>query len=141
MDEKMNSPKQHIMIVDDEPSVTRLVRLTLEHTGEYEVREENHPDHALAAAREFRPDLILLDVLMPGLDGGQLASQFKASPHFAKVPIVFLTAAVTHAEVTSHGGLVGGERFLAKPVDIPELVECLHEILGKGGPAGAQAHA
>jgi DNA-binding response OmpR family regulator len=137
----MNSLKKRIMIIDDEPSLTRLVRLTLEHTGEFEVREENRPEHALAAAREFRPELILLDVLMPGLDGGQLASQFKASPHFAKVPIIFLTAAVTQEEVTSHGGLVGGERFLAKPVDIPELVECLHQSLGKGAAAPSQAHA
>src|ERR1039457_4560314 len=58
MEETMNSLKKRIMVIDDEPSLTRLVRLNLEDTGEYEVREENHPDHALAAAREFRPDLI-----------------------------------------------------------------------------------
>ncbi len=137
----MNSPKKRIMVIDDEPSLTRLIRLNLQQTGEFEVLEENRPDHALAAARDFRPDLILLDVVMPGLDGGDLASQFMASPHFAKVPIIFLTAAVTREEVTSHGGYVGGQPFLAKPVDMPELVGCLHQHLGPGAAAPSQIRA
>ncbi len=133
----MKHPKSRIMVIDDEPSLTRLVRLNLEQTGEYEVREVNRPEHALAAARQFRPDLILLDVLMPGLDGGRLASEFQASPQFARVPIVFLTAAVTREEVRSRDGYVGGLPFLAKPVDVPELVRCLRQHLGT--PAAAQA--
>jgi CheY-like chemotaxis protein len=136
MEEKVKSLKKRILVIDDEPSLTRLVRLNLEQTGEYEVREENRPEHALAAAREFEPDLLLLDVLMPGLDGGELASQFKASPKFCHVPRVFLTAAVTRDEAKNP---VGGDRFVAKPVDIPELVRCLHQVLGKPA-APAQAH-
>jgi DNA-binding response OmpR family regulator len=128
------------MVIDDEPSLTRLVRLNLEQTGEYEVREENRPEHALAAAREFQPELVLIDVLMPGLDGGRLASQFRESPHFAKLPIIFLTAAITREEVNSHGGYIGGLPFLAKPVDVPELVRCLHQHLGTPAAAGDQVH-
>ena len=125
----MNSVKRRILVVDDEPKITRWLRLNLEQTGEYEVREENHGSHALAAALEFLPDLILLDVLMPGVDGGQVASQFEASTRFREVPLVFLTAAVTREEVSSHGGYVGGHPFLAKPVDIPELINCLRSHL------------
>jgi CheY-like chemotaxis protein len=125
----MNSVKKRILVVDDEPKITRLVRLSLELTGQYEVREENCAGHALAAALEFLPDLILLDVLMPGVDGGQLASQLQGSPRFREVPIIFLTAAVTREEVSSHGGYVGGLPFLAKPVDFPELIGCLHRHL------------
>ncbi len=135
----MNSSKKRILVVDDEPKITRLIRLNLEQTGEYEVREENRASHAVQAARDFSPHLILLDVLMPGLDGGQLASEFQATPQFREVPIVFLTAAVTRDEVNSHGGYVGGMPFLAKPVDIPELIDCLRGHLEKataGSPPG-----
>ena len=136
----MNSIKKRILVVDDDPKITRLVRLSLELTGEYEVREENCASNALAIALEFLPDLILLDVLMPGVDGGQLASQLQASPRFREVPIVFLTAAVTREEVSSHGGYVGGLPFLAKPVDFPELIRCLHRHLGKhAAPPAAQS--
>jgi DNA-binding response OmpR family regulator len=141
MEETMKSLKKRIMVIDDEPSLTRLIRINLQQTGEYEVLEENRPDHALAAARDFGPDLILLDVVMPGLDGGFLASQFQASPHFAKVPIIFLTAAVTPQEVTARGGYVGGLPFLAKPVDMPELVDRLHHHLGTGAAAPSQVDA
>ena len=144
----MNSLKKRILVVDDDPKITRLVRLSLELTGEYEVREEICADHALAAALEFLPDLIVLDVLMPGVDGGQLASQLQESPRFREVPIIFLTAAVTREEVSSHGGYVGGLPFLAKPVDFPELIACLHKHLEKHaahpaaqtGPSPAPPH-
>jgi two-component system, OmpR family, response regulator len=129
MEQMMNSIKRRILVVDDEPKITRWLRLNLEQTDEYEVREENQGSHALTAALEFRPDLILLDVLMPGIDGGELASQFQASTKFRDVPLIFLTAAVTREEVSSHGGYVGGLPFLAKPVDIPELINCLHKHL------------
>ncbi len=120
--------------MDDDPKITRLLRLNLEETGEYEVREENRATHALAAAREFHPDLILLDVLMPGLDGGSVADHYRHSPDLRHIPIVFLTAAVTREEVRAREGLVGGLPFLAKPVDLPEMLACLRKHLG---PAAA----
>jgi len=125
----MNNVSKRILIVDDEPKITRLIRLNLEQTGEYTVKEENCASHAMTAAREFLPDLILLDVLMPGTDGGELASSFQGSATFRKVPIVFLTAAVTREELNSRGGYVGGLPFLAKPVDVPELIACLRKHL------------
>ena len=70
----MNNAKKRILIVDDEGSITRLLKLNLEQTGDYEVATENVSKAALAAAEAFRPDLMLLDVMMPGLDGGALAS-------------------------------------------------------------------
>jgi CheY-like chemotaxis protein len=73
---------------------------------------------------------MLLDVMMPGLDGGALASQLQASPRLKGVPIVFLTAAVTREEVRARRGLVGGQPFLAKPVDLHEVLTCLERHLG-----------
>ncbi len=126
----MNNEKKRILVVDDEPSITRLLKLNLEQTGDYEVATENVSQAALATAEAFRPDLILLDVIMPGLDGGGLAGKFQASPTMRGVPIVFLTAAITREEVRARRGLVGGLPFLAKPVNLHEVLGCLERHLG-----------
>ena len=125
-----NSGKKRILAVDDRASNTRLVKLCLEGTNDYVVREENDPATALSAAEEFQPHLILLDVMMPGLDGGDLAACFQASPKLKSVPIVFLTAAVTKGEVAAGGGQIGGQSFLAKPIVLTEMVACLKHHLG-----------
>ncbi len=126
----MNHEKKRILVVDDEPSITRVLKLNLEQTGDYEVETENISREALAAAERFRPDLVLLDVMMPGLDGGNLASQLQASSKLKGVPIVFLTAAVTREEVRERRGLIGGLPFLAKPVNLHEVLTCLQQHLG-----------
>jgi DNA-binding response OmpR family regulator len=129
----MEIEKKRILVVDDEASITRLLKLNLEQTNEYVVRAENDSTQAVAAAEEFHPDLILLDVMMPGIDGGELASRFQANSKLKKVPIVFLTAAATKAEVYSRGGKVGGLPFLAKPVELAEVLACLKQHLGQSG--------
>lgn len=121
--------KKRILIVDDEAGLTRLLKLNLEATGKYEVREENWAGAALAAARQFKPDLILLDVMMPGHDGGEIAARLQASPALEKIPIVFLTAAVKKEELGLRGGLVGGFPCLAKPVDLDEVLACIEKHL------------
>jgi CheY-like chemotaxis protein len=134
-----NTERKRILVIDDEPSITRLLKLNLEQTNEYLVRSENAATAALAAAEEFQPDLILLDVMMPGMDGGELASRFAANPRLKTVPIVFLTAAVTKQEVQLHGGRIGGLPFLAKPVNLADVLGCLRHHLGVplvAGPRG-----
>ena len=131
MNEK-EAPRPRIMVVDDEASITRLLKLNLEQTNDYEVRAENDAEAAVVAAEEFKPHLILLDVMMPGLDGGELASRFQANPKFKRVPIVFLTAAATKSEIYARGGKVGGLPFLAKPVELSAVVACLKQHLGDG---------
>jgi len=118
--------KTRIMVVDDESGFTRLLKLTLEKTGNYSVMEENDPMRALDAARAFRPHLILLDIVMPQMDGGGVASQMQADPFLRRVPIVFLTAIVSHQEATP-GALIGGFKFLAKPVSLAAVVKCIRE--------------
>jgi DNA-binding response OmpR family regulator len=125
----MNAQKKRILVVDDEPSITRMLKLNLEQTDEYEVMMENSADRALQTAKMFHPDLVMMDILMPGKDGGELASDFQASAKLEKVPIIFLTAAATKSEVNTHHGLIGGLPFLAKPVNIPEVITCLKRHL------------
>jgi len=122
--------KKRILVVDDRASDSRLVKLCLERTNDYAVREENDAKAALSAAEAFQPHLILLDVMMPGMDGGELAASFQASPKLKAVPIVFLTAAVTKGEVEAGRGKVGGFPYLAKPVVLEEVVACLKQHLG-----------
>jgi CheY-like chemotaxis protein len=126
----MNTEKKRILVVDDQAQNTRLLKLYLERTDDYLVREENDARAALSTAEEFGPDLILLDVMMPGLDGGELAARFQKIPKLKTVPIVFLTAAVTKAEVKEGGGRIGGSPFLAKPVVLTEVLACLKQHLG-----------
>src|SRR5438093_705608 len=119
--------KKRILIIDDEPSLTRLVKWNLEATGKYKVREENLAGRALAAARTFNPDLILLDVMMPQQLGGDVAAGLKADENLKHVPVVFLSAAVRKERVQEHGGVISGYPFLAKPVDLDEVIACIEK--------------
>ena len=129
MNPTLNTEKKRILVVDDQPANTRLLRLHLEKS--YEVREENNPKAALSTAEAFQPNLILLDVMMPGVDGGEVASRIQASPKLKDVPIVFLTAAVTKREVDAGEGRLGGFPFLAKPVVLSEVTACIKQHLGE----------
>ena len=118
--------KKRILIVDSDPNTTHLVKVLLERTGGYLVLEENDATKAHQSARNFRPDLILLDVVMPETDGGEIAAQIEADPELHNTPIVFLTALVTRAEAKS-GLRIQGHPFLAKPVSIPELINAIEQ--------------
>jgi two-component system OmpR family response regulator len=131
MNTTIKNDRKRILAVDDQSSNTRLVKLYLEQTNNYVVREENNAKAAISAAEEFQPHLILLDVMMPDVDGGELAASFQANPKLKDVPIVFLTATVTKGEVAAHGGKVGGHSFLAKPVVLSEMVACVRHQLGE----------
>lgn len=117
--------KKKILIVDDEELFTKLVKLNLEKTGDYEVRVENKGLQGLAAAREFQPDLILLDILMPDMEGSEVASRLQDDAQTKDIPVVFLTAVVRKEEVESGCGVIGGRPFIAKPVSVNELVDCI----------------
>jgi two-component system, OmpR family, response regulator len=125
----MITEKKRILVVDDQPGDTRLLKCFLERTDKYVVREENEAMAALSAAKEFQPHLILLDVLMPGMDGCELASCLRASPKLQAVPIVFLTAKVSKEEVELCGGRIGKYPVLAKPIMLTEVADCLKQLL------------
>ncbi len=126
--------KKRILVVDDEVSFARMVKLNLEKTGAYEVRVENRAMFALATAREFLPDLILLDVIMPNMDGGDVSKQIKRDRTLKGTPIIFLTATVSRREAGEGGLNSGGELFLAKPVSVEALIACINEHLKKEEP-------
>lgn len=119
--------KKRILVVDDEVIVTRTLKLYLEGTGEYDVRTENAGSQAVAAAREFKPHLILLDLVMPDTDGATVAASVKEDADLRDTPIVFLTALVSRQEVGAQGRDIGGHPFLAKPVDPDKVVGAIEK--------------
>src|SRR6266404_3958772 len=96
--------KKKILVIDDEEGMTRMLKRNLEATYRYDVRTENSSAAAVAAAGEFLPDLILLDVMMPGMDGGDVAAKLQQDPRLSQIPIVFLSAIITKAETEALGG-------------------------------------
>lgn len=122
------SPPKRILLVDDEPGITSTVKFALGDRRKYSVLEENNSLHALQRAREFRPDLILLDVMMPGCDGGDVARQIEADSTLRGTPIIFLTGLVAEEE-SAAGEVLGGYRFIAKPLRFRELVSCVDTVL------------
>lgn len=120
--------KRRILIVDDDANSTHLVKILLERSGPYLVLEENDPTKADQTAHNFKPDVILLDIIMPKMDGGELAIQIEADRELHHTPIIFLTALVTHVEAKS-GLHIQGHPLVAKPISIPELIEAIEKHL------------
>jgi CheY-like chemotaxis protein len=125
----MKDRKPRILLVDDEESFTRVTQLTL---ADYDIEVENDSARALATARSFQPDLILLDVMMPNFDGGDVAAQIRADPDLKDVPVIFLTALVTQKESVRRP-VMGGYAFIAKPVTPEKLAENIEKYLGSAG--------
>ena len=124
--------ERRILIVDDDRDSSHLIKILLEKVGHYLVLEENDALKAHQSARNFGPDLILLDIMMPQRDGGDIAAQIEADPGLQRTPIIFLTALVTKAEAKA-GLLIQGHPVLAKPVNIPELINRIEENLPSEG--------
>jgi CheY-like chemotaxis protein len=123
----MTNHKPRVLLVDDEESFTRVTQLTL---TDYDILVENDPSRAVERAREFKPDLILLDVMMPNLDGGDVAARIQEDRDLKGVPVVFLTALVTQKE-SARRPVMGGYPFIAKPVTPELLVRSIEKHLGR----------
>ena len=122
--------KKRVLVIDDEKEFTELVKLNLEETGRYEVREENKASHGFAAAKQFKPDLILLDILMPDIGGAEVAYQLKNDKDTKNIPITFLTAVITKEETEHQSSIIGGHSFIAKPVTAKQLIDAIEKIIG-----------
>jgi len=120
--------KPRILIIDNDRDFTHSAKLALERTGKYFVCEENDATKAHQTAQRFNPDLVLLDIVMPETDGGEVAAQIQSDPPLQRTPIIFLTALVTKAETRS-GLRIQGHPFLAKPITFPELIRGIEENL------------
>jgi len=120
--------KSRVLIVDDNSRFVRSAQLFLEHTGNYVACAVNDPRRALETARSFKPDLVLVDLIMPQADGLEVAAQFEADWAQREVPIVFVTVLIT-AEEARDGRRINGQRVGPKPRRGLDLIRVVEENL------------
>ena len=122
------APGAQILVVDDEPNITELLRYLLERAG-YRVYTARRGEEALAIARQEHPDLITLDILMAGMDGQEVLERLKADEHTADIPVVIISIVADKENLMA----LGAVDFLPKPLEEAELLLTIGRILGRPG--------
>ncbi len=120
-------PLSRILMVEDEPDIQAIARLALEAVGGFTVTVCGSGSEALANGPAFQPDLVLLDVMMPGLDGPGTLQAMRQMPALAEVPVVFMTAKVQPQEIATLRSL-GALDVIAKPFDPLTLPSTIRHI-------------
>jgi two-component system OmpR family response regulator len=124
-------PEARLLVVDDEPNIVELLSASLRFAG-FDVATAAGGIEALQTARTFRPDLVVLDVMMPGLDGFAVARRLRESG--ARVPIVFLTARDATADKVT-GLTLGGDDYVTKPFSLEEVVARIRAVIRRTNSA------
>lgn len=119
-----------VLIVDDEPNILIPLEFLIREEG-YQVTKARNGEEALQVAAAVIPDIIVLDVMMPGIDGFEVARQLRQNPLFSSTSIIFLTAKGTPND-RFRGYESGGEIYLTKPFDNQELVDTINEVFEFG---------
>ena len=118
---------KRVLVVDDQPELRKLITMTLK-MGDYEVEEAEDATQGLEAVNNFKPDIILLDVMMPGeMDGYQLCQKLKADSHYDFLSVVLLTARGQASDL-AEGERVGADRYLVKPFSPLQLIQTVREL-------------
>jgi len=123
---------ERVLYVEDEPDIQAVARVALEAVGGFEVQIYNSGSDAmdhLDAIKSFNPDVILLDVMMPGMDGPNTLAALRKEGHFSKTPVIFMTAKVQPHEIADFKEM-GALDVIPKPFDPMSLSECINKIWG-----------
>jgi len=129
MSTELGNGKPLVLAADDDPDILSLVVFRLERAG-YEVLTAPDGDEALRLALERKPDLAVLDVMMPKLDGYEVTRRLRAHESTSRLPIILLTARVQEADIT-RGFEAGADDYIKKPFSPQELRARVHAILGR----------
>lgn len=121
-----------VLVVDDDEVIVRLLELNFELEG-HEVASVLDGRQAIERIAEVAPDVVLLDVMMPELDGYRVCAQLREDPAFARLPIVFLSARAQEADI-ARGTEVGGDAYVTKPFDPLELVQLVERLVAERRP-------
>ncbi|MCK2182919.1 response regulator transcription factor [Halomonas getboli] len=124
-----------VLVVDDEPNIVLSLEFLMQQAG-FEVMTAEDGETALTRVAETRPDLVLLDISLPGIGGFDVLERLRADPDLARLPVIMLTA---HGrEVEREKGLaLGADDYVTKPFSTRELVERVKALLGEAGQEGA----
>ena len=120
-----------VLLIDDEDDFCFFVKGNLERTGRFQVLTADNGALGLEMAKQFTPDIVLLDLVMPDMSGDEVASWFHYDPDLSHIPIIFLTAIVTKEETGEDNYQeIGGRLFIAKPIATAELIGSIDKRLG-----------
>ena len=119
-----------ILVVDDEPQVIKVIEARLKANG-YEVITAADGAQGLQKIKESKPDLIILDILMPGVDGTDMSQTLKLDAETKDIPIIFLTCLIDKNEASDIDHRIGDNLFLAKPFDARELLSMVDNVFQK----------
>ena len=122
---------KRILVIDDEIDFTHMVKMLLQMSGPYQVREVHAARAAVTMAREFQPDVILLDCMMPEIDGGEVASRLEADPETSHIPVIFLTATVDQPQELPSRCYTGTRTYLPKPIQLAKLIETIDQAISR----------
>ncbi|MBI4728953.1 MAG: response regulator [Acidobacteria bacterium] len=129
---------EKVLVVDDDRVILQLLEVNLEMEG-YDVRTAANGEQALSDVKVFRPDIVILDIMMPRMDGMEVCRRIQADPASADVPVVFLSAKAQDLDVR-RGYELGVAAYLTKPFDPQELIDTVERVLAgervlpPGGP-------
>jgi DNA-binding response OmpR family regulator len=126
-----NTAAKKILVVDDEPDVASLLTLMLKSQG-YNIISAGDGQEALEKARGENPDLILLDIMLPRLDGYKVARMLKFDENFSHIPIIMLTAKIQERD-KQMGMEMGANDYITKPFDTAALLTKIKDLLEKKG--------
>ena len=127
MSHKINIQTAKVLVIDDEPEITDIVETFLTESG-YTVAVENKPTDAVEKARDFKPDVILLDIMMPQMDGYDVCQQLKGDPKLSNVPVIFLTGK-DRSDDMGRSFKAGGDMFIKKPFSCERLLEIVNIVV------------
>ena len=119
-----------ILIIDNEIDFCKMIKEQVECTTSFKVEVCFEAPHAVERVKTAKPDLILLDIMMPEVTGPEIAAQLKNSPETKKIPIIFLTAVLNENEAREREHRIAGEYFLGKPVQMKELLYMINKLIG-----------
>jgi len=118
--------KAKILVIDDEEDICLFTKSVLERTGNFEVTVSTDSSKGIGLAKTAAPDLVILDINMPKIDGSLIAEAIQGDKATCNIPIIFLTALINKEESI---GRIGNYTYLAKPVSAKELIEKIESIL------------
>ncbi len=123
-----------IACIEDQPDIVELIELILSRQG-YRVLKAYDGDEGLALVREHKPDVVLLDLMMPGLDGWEFHEAIRNDPELQHIPVIYVTARASAAERLRALEEEGAAAYIIKPFSPRELLDTIHKVLGKDSGA------